>query len=71
MQIRVDAKLFTQRRPFSHKFLLSIETIDNKKIRSKRKLVLDNLFHLDGEMYEDDLIKETGVSKKILNKNPL
>ena len=45
---------------------LSIESIDNKKIRSKRKLVLDNLFHSDKEMYEDDLIQETGVSKIVL-----
>ena len=45
---------------------ISIETIDNKKIRSKRKLVLDNLFNSDKEINEDDLIKETGVSKTIL-----
>ena len=45
---------------------LSIESIDNKKVRSKRKLVLDNLFHSDNEIYEDDLIKKTGVSKLIL-----
>ncbi|MDC0093418.1 primosomal protein N' [Alphaproteobacteria bacterium] len=43
-----------------------IESIDNRKIRSKRKLVLDNLIHSDKEIYEDDLIKETGVSKSIL-----
>ena len=45
---------------------LSIESIDKKQIRSKRKLVLDNLFYSDKEIYEDDLIKETGVSKIIL-----
>jgi primosomal protein N' (replication factor Y) (superfamily II helicase) len=45
---------------------LSIESIDKKQIRSKRKLVLDNLFYSDKEICEDDLIKETGVSKIIL-----
>ena len=46
--------------------VLSIDKIDNKKIRSKRKLVLDVLFRSDKGIYEDYLIKEVGVSKIIL-----
>ena len=45
---------------------LLIDSIDNNKIRSKRKLVLDSLSCKDKGIYEDDLIKDIGVSKTIL-----
>ena len=52
---------------------LSIDSIDNKKLRSKRKLVLDALVNSDKEVYETSLIQDIGVSKTILkdmvNKN--
>ena len=52
---------------------LSIDSIDNKKLRSKRKLVLDALVNSDKEVYEASLIQDIGVSKTILkdmvNKN--
>ena len=52
---------------------LSIDSIDNKKLRSKRKLVLDALVNSDKEVYETFLIQDIGVSKTILkdmvNKN--
>ena len=52
---------------------LSIDSIDNKKLRSKRKLVLDALVNSDKEVKEASLIQDTGVSKTILkdmvNKN--
>ena len=52
---------------------LSIDSIDNKKLRSKRKLVLDVLVNSDEEVYEASLIQDIGVSKIILkdmvNKN--
>jgi len=52
---------------------LSIDSIDNKKLRSKRKLVLDALVNSDKEVYETSLIQDIGVSKTVLkdmvNKN--
>ena len=52
---------------------LSIDSIDNKKLRSKRKFVLDALVNSDKEVYETSLIQDIGVSKTILkdmvNKN--
>ena len=52
---------------------LSIDSIDNKKLRSKRKLVLDALVNSDKEVNEASLIQDIGVSKTILkdmvNKN--
>ena len=52
---------------------LSIDSIDNKKLRSKRKLVLDALVNSDKEVYETSLIQDIGVTKTILkdmvNKN--
>ena len=46
---------------------LDIETIDNKKIRSKRKLVLDILLNEEKGKSAEDLINETRISKSIIN----
>ena len=40
---------------------LSIDSIDNTKLRSKRKLVLDALVNSDKEVYETSLIQDIGV----------
>ena len=53
--------------------MLHLISIDNKKLRSKRKLVLDALVNSDKEVYETSLIQDIGVSKTVLkdmvNKN--
>ena len=46
---------------------LDIEAIDNKKIRSKRKLVLDILSNEEKGKSAEDLINETRISKSIIN----
>jgi primosomal protein N' len=46
---------------------LDIESIDNKKIRSKRKLVLDILSNEEKGKSAEDLMNETKISKSIIN----